>query len=92
MMTYEMMVAMVEGLGNDASMWTHDNVLDVTLEDFEGFDDDWNEVFRDYDDEEAVEEFLETLERESLSHEGDFYVTYHFDGFDLQLGYTSFDI
>lgn len=92
-MTREMMVAAVEALGEDVSLWERsDGTLDVTVEDFEGFDDDWSEVDREFDDEEAVDAFLEMLERECVSQEGDFYVTYHFDGFDVQLGYASFDI
>lgn len=92
MMTREMMVAAVEALGADASLWETKDTLDVTLEDFEGFDDDWSEVDREYDDEEAVDAFLEMLERECVSQEGDFYVVYHFEGFDVQVGYASFDI
>lgn len=92
MMTREMMVTAIEALGADASLWEDENMLDVTFEDFEGFDDDWSEVDREYDDEEAVDAFLEMLERECVSQEGDFYVVYHFEGFDVQVGYASFDI
>ena len=93
MMTREMMLTAIETLGADASLWDEeDYCLDVTLEDFEGFDADWSEVDREYDDEEAVEAFLEMLEAECSSREGDFYVVYHFEGFDVRLGYASFDI
>lgn len=93
MMTYEMMVAAIEALGADAFLWEHsDGMLDVTIEDFEGFDDDWSEVDREYDDGEAVDAFLEMLEAECSSREGDFYVVYHFEGFDVRIGYASFDI
>lgn len=93
MMTREMMLTAIEALGADASLWDEeDYCLDVTLEDFEGFDADWSEVDREYDDEEAVEAFLEMLEAECSSREGDFYVVYHFEGFDVRLGYASFDI
>lgn len=92
MMTYEMMVATLEALGEDVSYSFYDGVFDVTLEDFEGFDDDWSEIDREYDDPEAVDRFEEMLEKESSSQEGNFYVTYHFEGFDVVLGYASFDI
>lgn len=94
MMTLEKMMAMVEALGDDASMWydEEEKVLDVTLRDFEGFDDDWSEIMRDYDHPEAVEAFLEMLETECSSQEGDFYFDYHFDGFTVELGYSSYDI
>ena len=92
MMTYEMMVTTLEALGEDVSYSVQDGFFRVTLEDFEGFDDDWSEVEREYDDPEAVERFEEMLEAECSSQEGDFYVVYHFEGFDVQLGYASFDI
>ncbi len=93
-MTLEKMMAMVEALGDDASMWydEEEKVLDVTLRDFEGFDDDWSEIMRDYDHPEAVEAFKEMLETECSSQEGDFYFDYHFDGFTVELGYSSYDI
>ena len=93
MMTREMMVAAIENLGADASMYEYaDGMIAVTLEDFEGFDDDWSEIDREYDNEEAVDAFLEMLEAECSSKEGDFYRVYHFEGFNVQLGYASFDI
>ena len=92
-MTREMMLTAIEALGEDASLWEYsDGTLGVTIEDFEGFDDDWSEVDREYDDEEAVDAFLEMLEAECSSQEGDFYVVYHFEDFDVRLGYASFDI
>lgn len=92
MMTYEMMKKAIETLGDDATLWVHDDVLDVTFEDFEGFDDDWDEVMREYDDEEAVDAFIKMLERECVTKEGDFYVTYLFDEFKVKVGYASYDI
>ena len=92
-MTREMMLAAIEALGNDASLWDEeDYCLDVTIEDFAGFDEDWCEVEREYDNEEAVDAFLEMLDTQCVSREGDFYVPYHFNGFDVQIGFASFDI
>lgn len=91
-MTREMMITAIEALGDDVSLWKRGDTLDVTIEDFEGFDDSWAEVERDFDDDDAVETFLEMLDRECVSREGDFYVTYHFEGFDVQIGYASYDI
>lgn len=93
MMTREMMIAAIEALGADACLWVRsDGLLDVTLEDFEGFDDHWSEIDREYDNEEAVDAFLEMLKTECSSQEGNFYVIYHFEGFDVKLGFASFDI
>jgi hypothetical protein len=63
----------------------------ITVDDFEGFDDDWSEVMRDYD-EEAVDGLIKWLEENCISEDGDFYSYYHFEEFDVELGYTSFDI
>ena len=92
MMSLEMMMAVVEGLGADAEMWLSDGVLRIDLQDFEGFDDDGSEIYRKYDDEEAVDAFLEMLEAECFSSEGDYYEDYQFDDFVVRLGYASFDI
>ena len=94
MMTLEMMMAAVETLGDDASMWydEEDRELHVTLRDFEGFDEDWSEIMRAYDHPEAVEQFEDMLETACLSWEDDFYLVYHFDGFAVVLGYASYDI
>lgn len=92
MMSREMMVAAVEALGADAWMDDDGDCIDVTLYDFEGFDTDWSEIMRPYDDPEAVRAFEQMLDAECLSREGDFYVVYHFDGFSVCLGYASFDI
>lgn len=92
-MTREMMITAIKALGADASLWDEkDYCLDVTIEDFSGFDDDWSEVYRQFNDGKAVDTFLKMLETECSSKEGDFYVVYHFEGFDVQLGYASFDI
>lgn len=68
-----------------------DDEIKVTVQDFEGFDEDWCEVFRDYDDE-AVDAMLEWLEAHCDHYDGDFYVYFYFEGFEVCVGYTSFDI
>ena len=97
MMTREQMEAALEALGDDVSYDVDEDEdgqvwVCVTMQDFEGFDEDWSEVMRDYDDPAAVERFLDMLESECVSQEGDFYVEYHFDGFIVEVGYASFDI
>ena len=65
--------------------------IDLTVEDFDGFDEDWREIFRDYD-EEAVAELLDWLEEHAVEVEDDFYTVYHFEGFEVHLGFGSYDI
>jgi len=93
MMTREMMLAAIEALDTDASLWDEEAYcLDVTLEDFGGFDENWCEIDLEYNNPEMVDAFLEMLETECTSKEDDFYVIYHFEGFDVRLGYASFDV
>lgn len=89
-MTKTEMLAILETLTEDIYYSVKDNMVRVTVDDFEGFDDDWHEIMREYANAERVEEFLDMLDE--YPHEGDFYVVYHFEDFDLQLGFTSFDI
>ena len=91
MMTYEMMVTALEALGESISYYVSDGMFHVTIEDFEGFDEAWDEVEAEYDVE-AVDAFLEMLEAEAVSEEGDYYHVYQFEGFSVQIGYASFDI
>lgn len=94
MISYEMMVAQLEALGEDI-FFDYDEVdheFDVTIDDFAGFDKHWSEVMRPLDDAEAVQAFVAMLEEEAVSVEHDFYDYYQFDGFSVVLGYSSFDI
>lgn len=65
--------------------------IHVTIDDFAGFGDDWEEVFNDID-EEQIYSILETLDKECVKKEDDFYVDYYFDGFKVCVGWSSFDI
>ena len=91
MMTYEEVMALLETLGDDVSVFAHGDVIRVTVEDFEGFDDDWHEVMRDYD-EDAVDEVFEALEAHCTEVVDDFYTDYCFEGFSVRVGYASYDI
>lgn len=91
MMTYEEVMALLETLGEDVSVYARGDVIRVTVEDFEGFDDNWSEVMRDYN-EDAVDEVLETLEAHCAEVVDDFYTDYYFDGFSVRVGYASYDI
>lgn len=82
-------LAEVEDVSVD--VWEDGKEIIVTVEDFGGFDEDWCEIYHEYDEEkvDALEEWLEEhCEREY----GDFYTYYEFDGFSVQWGYSSMDI
>ena len=63
--------------------------VSLTLLDFEGFDDDWSEVFRSYSEPELVDEFEELIEGIA---EGDYYQYFEIDGMSYCLGESSMDI
>ena len=80
-------VAQVE----DVSVWEYAGRISLTVLDFEGFDEDYGEVMAHYD-EEAVASLLEWLEEHCVSMEENFYTIYYFDGFEVSVGYESYDI
>jgi hypothetical protein len=90
-MTYEMVMEMLEALGRDVSVIADDDVIYVDVNDFTGFDADGNECMRAYD-REAVRDLRDALARGAVSVTGDFYYHYQFDGFEVILGYASYDI
>lgn len=92
MMTYEKVMEMAMALGEDAVVCSGDGWIDVEIQDFGGFDEDFGETPREYDDEEAVDGFLQMLDDECVSRGGDLYVDFHFDGFTVQLGFSSFEV
>jgi len=90
----EKLVAMLKELEEveDAYFYESEGVYNVDINDFEGFDENWDEVDHEFVKPQLVEYFINWLEENASSKEGDFYVTYHFNGFAVQLGYTSYDI
>ena len=93
-MTMEMMKKQLMTLCEDISFWenTDKNMLGVIVEDFEGFDEDGNEVFADIN-EDAVNIMIEWLEEHCDSHDGGcFYQYYTFGDLVVCLDWESYDI
>ena len=82
----------VKKLESDIIMFDFDNTINLTIDDCEGFTEEWSEVAREFDNPKGVEEFLEFLASTCKSMEQDFYTTYNYDGFNVVVGYSSFDI
>ena len=92
MMTREMVMELLATAGADLDVYTcADGEVHVTVQDFEEFDEDWDEVEGDFD-EELVDSIQETLEESAVSAEGDYYRYYEFDGFTVVWGYASMDV
>lgn len=90
-MTKEMVIELLETAGEDISYMDFENKIYVTVQDFDGFDEDWDEVDREYD-EDLVDSIEEKIEEASISHEGDYYQHYYFEDFVVVWGYASYDI
>lgn len=91
-MTIEMIIAKLDQISEDSWYDITDNRIDLTIEDFEGFDEDWSEKDREFVDPKAVDEVLEWLAKNADYIDDDFYHYYHFGDIVVKLGYSSFDI
>ena len=90
---YEEIVARAEALGEDIFVTTTENTVRLTVNDFEGFNADWEEVMRDLDDEQGVQELLEYISTNSLGTcTNGLRKVYDFEGFTVTVGYESYDI
>lgn len=82
----ETIMAMVEELGNDAEMEVFGNIISIWLIDFDGWDEDWNEVLRVFERPDRVEALKKWLAANAASTNTS---TYYFDGFMVKLMYSS---
>lgn len=88
----ETLLSLIDNCKNDVYYSKTKNKINIDLYDFEGFDDDWNEVFRDYDNPDSVKELCDWLENNCISKKESLYSIYYFDNFSVELGRFSFDI
>lgn len=92
-MTREMVMELLATAGADLSVRVYpESEISVTVQDFEGFDEHWAEIYRRLDDEDLVDSIEDQLEAAALSAYGDFLRYYEFDGFTVVWGYASHDI
>lgn len=83
------MLKILESVG-DVSVNLDEFDLNVTFEDFKGFDEDGEEIDREYKMPELVNEVHSLLYQ--CDHNGDFYVTYFVDGHQVEVDYGSYYI
>lgn len=91
-MTIETITAQLTRISADSYFSVFGSTIDLTIEDFIGFDEDWEEIFRDYEDEETLNEVLGWLAETADFVDGDLYRHYHFGEIVVEVGYSSFDI
>ena len=92
MMTMAMVMELLASAGDDLIVMDWNDSIDVEVNDFEGFDDEWAEIIRDVENEELVDSIYETLKKEAISVDEDCYVEFKFDGFSVSWGYASYNI
>ena len=86
---FEKLLAMLEEIKKDADWTLTGDRLLLTINDFEGFDDDGSELAREYVNPEGVEKVLDYLE--DKCDEFDEY-SYKFDNYIIEIHYTSEEI
>jgi hypothetical protein len=91
-MTIEIITTQLDRISADSWYEITDNRIDLTIDDFEGFDENWNEVDREFVDEDAVEGVLKWLEENADCVDDNLYRDYHFGDIVVEVGWTSFDI
>jgi hypothetical protein len=88
---FNLVLEKLEKLGENVEYKVKGSEIKVVVLDFIGYNDEWGDVYNDYD-EDAVEEFEEWLEEHCVSCQCDYYQYYEFDGFNVEIGYSSMDI
>ena len=83
---------MLDDLKDDVIFYIYKDIIHVDIDDFVGFDDDWNEIFRDYTNPKGLGKLLAYLDKNALNVVDDLYTTYCLKDCIVKVGYTSFDI
>lgn len=96
MMNREMMIEAIKNLGEDV-LYTEgqDGMIYVTINDFEGFTEDGEEIDRELENEEAVDNFVDMVKENGTPQTKwfDWFIDcYQFDGFKVKIEYASSDI
>lgn len=65
-MTIKTITTQLDRISEDSWCDVNGNRIDLTINDFEGFDSDWSEIYREFIDEDTVGEVLDWLEKKTL--------------------------
>lgn len=74
---------------NDIIIERDENEIDITINDFDGFDDNWRELDREFVKPEMVDELEKFLDEVC---DGDYYLYGEAFGYEICVGSTSMDI
>ena len=90
-MKYNEVIEMLNTYESEFDYFDDDNSIDIEVNDFEGFDEDWNEIDREFDTE-IVNKVFNALKDNCIEYIEDFYTTFKFDTFTVSWGYVSYNI
>ena len=76
----------------DVDYYIYENELNIDFNDFDGFDDEWDEIERKYNNENLVNQILNYIETNAILIKDSLYQTYQLNDKIIVIGYTSFDI
>ena len=90
----DMIIRMLDAMPETASYEydEEEKSLEVTGEDFDGFDENWSELDNEDFDEEKWDEFIRFLKDNCKESIDDYYARYVFDNFYVEIGYSSYEI
>ena len=92
-MTREQVLELLKSAGNDLLIYEDKSKIDVTVEDFEGFDSNWCEIYRPLDNWDLVYSIKKQIKEAAVSvSKSGMCKVYCFDGFQVVWGCASFDI
>lgn len=94
MMNRNKILNLANALSEDLTIYEMQNgTIYLTVEDFEGFDEEWCEVFRDLVNPDGVAELRDRLYAEALNVSGPLgFPTFHFADCSVRLCFASSDI
>lgn len=88
---FELMAALTEAGDAFIEYTDRDGVVHILIDDFEGFDAEWNEIERFFEAPDLVTELFDLLGNAD-SYTVGMYPVYRFSDFAVRVGYTSYDI
>ncbi len=87
------LIDLLERCGADVDYYNNIENLEITFNDFKGFDEDFEEIYREYENPNAVEEVKQYLDNNAkLVSNYTCYKVYSLDNRTIIVGYASADI
>lgn len=93
MITKKMIFDQLNKIYADSDYFDLGNRIVLVINDFEGFDENWDEIEREYINPEAIEEVLQWFKTNAYYTDGNgLYFIHHFDDVVVQIDFASNDI